>query len=110
MTAAVLPGVRLTPRHVTQRAVPERHAALAPWEALMGAPATGQPHFLLLADPFRFHPEPLLNGLDRVYPAAHADLYDQVACCALRVGEFGHDPAYHLSWHRIDRRFARRNR
>ena len=70
LTAAVLPGVQLTARHVSQSAVPERHAPLAHWAAVTGVPATSRPHFLLLADPFTFNPEPLLSGLDRTYPGA----------------------------------------
>ena len=70
ITAAVLPGVQLTARHVLHGAVPEHDDTVAPWEAITGVPATSQPHFLLLADPFSFNPDRLLTGLDRVYPGA----------------------------------------
>lgn len=70
ITAAVLPGVKLTPRYMVQSSVPEPHLGPAAWEALIGVPAVRQPHFLLLVDPFSFNPEGFLKGLDRIYPSA----------------------------------------
>jgi small ligand-binding sensory domain FIST len=62
LTVAALPDVTLTPFHLNTDDPSEWQLHIVP------APGT-QPHFLLLADPFSFNPEPFLKGLDRAYPA-----------------------------------------
>jgi small ligand-binding sensory domain FIST len=62
LTVAALPGVNLAPFHITPENVAEWQRRIAP------SPAADR-HFLLLADPFTFNPEPFLRDLDRVYPA-----------------------------------------
>jgi small ligand-binding sensory domain FIST len=62
VTAATLPYVNLAPFHLTPENAVEWQRRIAP------APAPDR-HFLLLADPFTFDPEPFLRDLDRVYPA-----------------------------------------
>ena len=61
LTVAVLPHVNLTPFHFAAEDAAEwqQHIALAP---------ESEPHFLLLADPFTFNPEPFLKAMDRAYP------------------------------------------
>ena len=65
VTAAVLPNVQVNPLHLEANAPhgPETSAALP---ALGGVAA---PHFLLFPDPMTFDPQPLLQMLDRTYPA-----------------------------------------
>ena len=70
ITAAVLPDVRLGARYLTQQELPDIDDGPGAWETLMGVPANRKAHFLLLADPFSFSPEPLLSGLDQTYPNA----------------------------------------
>ena len=67
MTAAVLPGVDLTPFQVEIEALPQADAAAA-WERLLGVSAAKDPNFLLLPDPFSFDPEAFVRGLDCAYP------------------------------------------
>ena len=62
LTVAALPKVNLTPFRLTAENVAEWQHRIAP------APAAER-HFLLLADPFTFDPEPFLRDIDRVYPA-----------------------------------------
>jgi len=70
LTAAVLPGVELVPFHLDGTDLPTGSSAPGLTERL-GVPATTQPHFVLLADPFSFDPEPLLHAIDRSYPHSH---------------------------------------
>ncbi|HXQ24686.1 MAG TPA: FIST N-terminal domain-containing protein [Candidatus Acidoferrales bacterium] len=67
VTAAVLPDVVLQPFHLDADVLPAPDDGAA-WQDLLGVRAAAQPHFLLLPDPFSFDPEPLLRGLDAVYP------------------------------------------
>ncbi len=62
LTVAALPDVSLTPFHLDTDDLSEWQRHIAP------APGT-QAHFLLLAEPFSFDPEPFLKALDRAYPA-----------------------------------------
>ncbi|MGD0950613.1 MAG: FIST N-terminal domain-containing protein [Candidatus Binatia bacterium] len=62
LTVAALPQVNLSPFYLTADNVAEWQQRIAP------EPAADR-HFLLLADPFTFNPEPFLSDLDRVYPA-----------------------------------------
>src|SRR5882762_9229098 len=58
LTAASLPGVRLTPFHLEQHETPE------------SADPEARPHFLLLADPLTVDAGAVIAGLDAAYPAA----------------------------------------
>ena len=70
MTAAVLPGVELTPFHVEMDTLPQPDEESSAWERIVGVPAGREPHFLLLPDPFTFDPEGFVRGLDRTYPGS----------------------------------------
>ncbi len=70
LTAASLPGVRVTPIRSSLVSVPEPEAGLEEWQATLGVPPTEDPHFVLLPDPFSFDPEGMLHALDSHYPAA----------------------------------------
>lgn len=56
LTAAALPGVRLQPFHAEDERLPAFPAG------------DDTPHFVLLADPFTFAPEPFLRALDAAFP------------------------------------------
>jgi len=62
LTVAALPDVKLAPFHLTPENVAE-------WQQRIARAPAPDRHFLLLADPFTFDPEPFLRDLDRVYPA-----------------------------------------
>lgn len=70
LTAAALPGVTVTPFHVTQAALPSPDSPPDAWVRLTGVPADGLPHFVILSDPFSLNPDDLVAGLDFAYPAA----------------------------------------
>jgi small ligand-binding sensory domain FIST len=67
VTAAVLPGVELTPLRIEDRTLPAVDASHRAWEEIVHLPATDRPHFLLLADPFTLDSERLLKGLDDTF-------------------------------------------
>ena len=70
LTAAILPGVDLRPFHLEENDLPDGDAGPDGWETLVGARASDEPHFLILADPFSLRAEHLLMGLDYAFPAA----------------------------------------
>ena len=70
LTAAALPGVEILPFHVEEGTLPDQDAAPEAWEGLVGTTAASQPHFLLLADPFTFPAERLVQGLDYAFSAS----------------------------------------
>ena len=70
VTAAVMPGVALSPFHLTRADLPSPDAAPQAWADATGAPADSSPHFLILADPFTMDGEALINGLDYAFPGA----------------------------------------
>lgn len=70
LTGAVLPGVRMKGVHLDATQVPPPYAEPRAWEDALQLTATQQPSFLILADPLSFDTEPLLKGMDRVYPSA----------------------------------------
>ncbi len=70
VTAAVLPGVELAAFHLASEQLPGPAEDREAWERLLGVPAAGEPHFVLLPDPFSFDAEGLLAGLDRWYPGS----------------------------------------
>ena len=67
ITAAVLPGVDLTPFHLEGEVLPDRTAPAAGWETLVGITSSRRPAFLLLPDPFTFDAESLVAGLDAAF-------------------------------------------
>ncbi|ABS28222.1 FIST N-terminal domain-containing protein [Anaeromyxobacter sp. Fw109-5] len=67
LTAAVLPGVELSPFRVEPGAQPLDPSA---WRARVGCPPEARPKLLLLADPFTVDIGALVEGLDGAYPAA----------------------------------------
>lgn len=69
LTAASLPGVRLTPFHLDQRDLPES-ADPQEWRDTLDVDAATRPHFLLLADPLTVDAAAVIAGLDAAYPAA----------------------------------------
>jgi small ligand-binding sensory domain FIST len=70
LTAAVLPGVRLTPFHVEDGDMPDGDAPPDSWEEMVGTAASAGPHFLLMADPFSVRGEHLVMGLDYAFPSS----------------------------------------
>jgi len=68
LTAAVLPGVDLTPFHLESEALLERTAPAVEWEKLVGITSARRPAFLLLPDPFTLDAETLVAGLDAAFP------------------------------------------
>ena len=68
VTAAILPNVKVTPFRVSEGSLPGLDVSPKQWQSLVGVPATEQPHFILLADPFSIHIENLIMGLDFAYP------------------------------------------
>jgi small ligand-binding sensory domain FIST len=69
LTAASLPGVRLTPFHLDQRELPEGTDA-GEWRDTVDVDPATRPHFLLLADPLSIDADALIAGLDAAYPSA----------------------------------------
>jgi small ligand-binding sensory domain FIST len=68
LTAGHLPGVKLDPFHLEEADLPGPDAPPEPWERLVGVSAGDSPQFLLLTDPYSFHPDALLSGLDYAFP------------------------------------------
>ncbi len=68
VTAAVLPGVRVAVRHVSDEDLPGPDEAPRAWEDAVGARASDGPGFLALVSPFMSRAEELLAGLDYAFP------------------------------------------
>ncbi len=68
LTAAILPGVTLTPFRAADSSLPGLDVSPRLWHSLVGAPPLEQPHFIVLADPFSIRIENLVMGLDYAYP------------------------------------------
>jgi small ligand-binding sensory domain FIST len=68
LTAARLPGVSLQPFQLDSESLPDADARPGAWHARLGVAPVPVPQFLLLADPFTFPAERLLEGLDYAYP------------------------------------------
>ena len=69
LTAAVLPGVELTPFHLDANA-PQSTLDPAAWEATLGVSRAASPSFLLLPEPFSFESEGFLRTLDDAFPGS----------------------------------------
>jgi small ligand-binding sensory domain FIST len=92
LSGALLPGVRMRGTHLDATQVPPLHAEPHVWEDALQLTANQQPSFLILTDPLSFETQPLLKGLDRVYPSANkigglASGAKQVGAAALYLGK-----------------------
>lgn len=67
LTLAHLPGVTLTPFHITDDELPDLDSSPDCWIDLMGVAAAEQPNFILLSDPIFSKVGDLLQGLDFAY-------------------------------------------
>lgn len=70
LTLAILPGVKVQPFYLSATDLPDLDSPPDAWVESIGVPATDQPHFILLADPFASKINDLLQGLDFAYPGA----------------------------------------
>lgn len=68
LTAAVLPGVTITPFHVEADSLPTPDDPPHAWQGLVNVPTDPAPQFVLLSDPYTCDPTRLLEGLDFAYP------------------------------------------
>ncbi len=68
ITAASLPGVRLTPAYVESHRLPGDDEGPSAWHDLIGVDPTTNPQFIILADPYSSQPQRTLTGLDYAYP------------------------------------------
>ncbi len=69
ISAAVLPGVEITPFDLSQDELPSPDAAPEEWQALLGIRPEDCPAIMLLPDPFTLRSDHLLAGLDFAYPS-----------------------------------------
>ena len=70
ISAAILPGVDLTPFHLNQDELPSPDAGPDAWQELLGIRPEDCPAIMLLPDPFTLRSDHLLAGLDFSYPSA----------------------------------------
>ncbi len=70
LTLAALPGVEVRSFHLAAEDLPDLDSPPDSWVELVGVPATEQPNFILLSDPFSSRVNDLLQGLDFAYPGA----------------------------------------
>ncbi len=68
ITAGTLPDVNIHPFHLKDEDLPDMDAPPGAWEELIGVEAAKEPQFVMLADPFSFHAENFLLGIDYTYP------------------------------------------
>jgi small ligand-binding sensory domain FIST len=68
MTAAVLPGVDVTPIHSDTQELPDPDGPPELWRAWLGLAGDYPVHFIVMADPFSAVLEPFLTGLDYAFP------------------------------------------
>ena len=68
ITAASLPGVSITPFHISQDDLPTPDSPPESWEDLIGVPAREDPSLILLPDPLSVEADRLITGLDYAYP------------------------------------------
>lgn len=84
LTAAILPGVKITPFYIDPQAIPDAKDR-GGWEALLRCDASGAPNLLLLPDPYTTPVDRLLQGLDLQFPASRK--IGGLASAARRPGE-----------------------
>src|ERR1043165_4791832 len=71
LTAAVLPGVDVTPFYLSDDTLPGPDDPPRRWEEVTGVRASDDPNFVILADPFSMmRAEDMLRGLDFAFPQA----------------------------------------
>ncbi len=70
ITAARMPGVRITPFRFDDRDLPDADAGPQEWEGVVGVSAESSPQFVILADPFSVRGEDMLMGLDFAFPSS----------------------------------------
>jgi len=70
LTAAVLPGVRITPIHTDTQDLPDQDDSPERWRAWMGFSGSDDAHFIILADPYSVALDPFLTGLDYAFPGS----------------------------------------
>jgi small ligand-binding sensory domain FIST len=70
LIGAVLPGVELRAKHLTESDLPPPFGARKLWETALGVCASEAPNFILLGDPFTCPGENMLKALDRAFPTA----------------------------------------
>ena len=69
ITAAVLPGVTITPFRLDDDALPGLDDAPGRWEEAIGVHASDDPQFVIVADPFSMsRAEDMLRGFDYAFP------------------------------------------
>ncbi|MDJ0555246.1 MAG: FIST N-terminal domain-containing protein [Microcoleaceae cyanobacterium MO_207.B10] len=68
LSLAHLPEVQVKPFHISAEQLPDLDSSPDNWCNLIGIPATDQPQFIILADPFSAKINDLLQGLDYAYP------------------------------------------
>ena len=68
LTVAHLPEVELVPFHLQDNDLPNMDASPQAWEEIVHTAAGKEPQFVLLADPFSFPTERLVQGLDYAFP------------------------------------------
>ena len=69
ISAAVLPGVGITPFNLRQDELPSPDAPPEQWHVLLGIQPDDCPAIMLLPDPFTVRSDHLLAGLDFAYPS-----------------------------------------
>jgi small ligand-binding sensory domain FIST len=70
LSLARLPGVDVKTFHISAPEMPDLDSPPDTWVEMLGVPASAQPQFILLADPFSAKINDLLQGLDYAYPGA----------------------------------------
>jgi small ligand-binding sensory domain FIST len=70
MTTAYLPGVDIRPIYTDTANMPDQDRGPSAWREWIGVDAGKSPSFIFLADPFSFHGEEFLAGMDFAYPTA----------------------------------------
>ncbi len=70
ISAAILPGVEITPFHINQDELPSPDAAPGDWHSLLGIQPDDCPAIMLLPDPYTLRSDHLLAGLDFAFPDA----------------------------------------
>lgn len=70
LTAAIMPDVDIKSFHLNDEDLPDLDDGQHKWEKLMGVTAASEPSFILLPDPFSFHIDTLVQGLDFAFPQA----------------------------------------
>ena len=68
LAVASLPDAEVVEFHIENADLPDGDAPPSAWEDLVGVPASDDPQFLILSDPFSVQGENLLMGFDYAFP------------------------------------------